>query len=56
MKKRMDQELMKKINLGCGGDCRKGFAFNNPDITSNGGWGCMITPDELRYVFAFSPH
>lgn len=35
------------------GECRKGFAFNNPDIEANGGWGAMITPDELRYVFAF---
>lgn len=31
----------------------KGFAFNNPDYVANNGWGNIITPDELRYVYAF---
>jgi len=34
-------------------ECRKGFAFNDPDLTANGNWGAIITPDELRYVYAF---
>lgn len=34
-------------------DFRKGFAFNNPDLQSNNGFGQVITPDELRYVYAF---
>jgi len=37
-------------------DNRKGFAFNNPDLTSNhyyDNWGLIVTPDELRYVILF---
>ena len=34
-------------------ETRKGYSFNNPDFTSNNGWGCIVTPDELRYVYAF---
>jgi len=34
-------------------ECRKGYAFNDPDLVSNGGWGAIITPDELRYVYSF---
>jgi hypothetical protein len=34
-------------------DTRKGFAFKNPDITANDGWGAIITPDELRYIYGF---
>jgi len=34
-------------------ETRKGFAFNNPDVAANGGWGAIITPDELRYVYNF---
>jgi len=34
-------------------DQRKGYAFDNPDVTSNGGWGAILTPDELRYVYGF---
>ncbi|HQO40450.1 MAG TPA: hypothetical protein PK986_08270 [Spirochaetota bacterium] len=33
-------------------ETRKGFAFNNPDTTSNylaPGWGMLMTADELRY-------
>lgn len=35
---------------------RKGFAFNNPDLTSNHhypSWGLLVTPDELRYMVGF---
>ncbi len=43
---------------------RKGFAFNNPDLTSTHhgsinvdgtvkGWGFLVTPDELRYMVGF---
>lgn len=34
-------------------ETRKGFAFNNPDLIANNNWGNIITPDELRYVYAF---
>jgi len=34
-------------------DLRKGYAFKNPDIAANSGWGAILTPDELRYVYAF---
>jgi len=34
-------------------DLRKGYAFKNPDTLANDGWGAIITPDELRYVYAF---
>lgn len=34
-------------------ETRKGFAFNNPDTAANDGWGAIITPDELRYVYGF---
>ncbi len=34
-------------------ESRKGFYFNNPDLTANNGWGAIITSDELRYVYAF---
>jgi hypothetical protein len=34
-------------------ESRKGYYFNNPDLTANNGWGNVITPDELRYVYAF---
>lgn len=37
-------------------DNRIGFAFNNPDLTSDyyyPGWGKIVTPDELRYVVLF---
>jgi hypothetical protein len=34
-------------------ETRLGFAFNNPDYEANDGWGAIITPDELRYVYAF---
>ena len=40
-------------NVCPGGETRKGYAFNNPDFTANGNWGAIITPDELRYVYAF---
>jgi hypothetical protein len=33
-------------------EARTGFSFNNPDTVSNylaPGWGCLVTPDELRY-------
>jgi len=35
---------------------RIGFAFNNPDLTSDyyyPNWGKIVTPDELRYVVLF---
>lgn len=35
------------------GESRIGYAFDNPDFTSNDGWGAIITSDELRYVYAF---
>lgn len=34
-------------------DFRKGFAFNNPDTNANNNWGAVLTPDELRYIYAF---
>lgn len=34
-------------------ETRLGYAFNNPDNAANDGWGAIITPDELRYVYAF---
>jgi len=34
-------------------DFRKGFAYNRPDLLANDGWGSILTPDELRYIFAF---
>lgn len=34
-------------------ETRKGFYFKNPDLTANNGWGSILTPDELRYVYAF---
>jgi hypothetical protein len=34
-------------------ECRLGFAFNNPELLSCDGFGSIITPDELRYVYAF---
>lgn len=37
-------------------DVRVGYAFNNPDTSSNHyaeGWGKILTPDELRYVLCF---
>ncbi len=33
-------------------ETRKGFAFNNPDLKANDRWGAVVTPDELRYVYA----
>lgn len=30
-----------------------GYSFNNPDTVANDGWGAILTPDELRYVYAF---
>lgn len=33
-------------------ETRKGYAFNEPDLTANDKWGAIITPDEMRYVFA----
>ncbi len=39
--------------MACGsGETRKGFAFNNPDLTSDfhaPKWGYLVSPDELRY-------
>jgi len=35
------------------GESRKGYGFNNPDLTSNGGWGAILTPDELRWIYSF---
>lgn len=35
---------------------RLGFAFNNPDLTSNyyyPGWGKLLTPQEVRYLLFF---
>jgi hypothetical protein len=32
---------------------KKGFAFNNPDLTYKNGWGAIITPDELRYQYMY---
>lgn len=34
-------------------ESRRGFAFANPDVAANDGWGAILTPDELRYVYAF---
>jgi hypothetical protein len=34
-------------------EVRKGYSFNNPDKVANNGWGNIICPDELRYVYAF---
>jgi len=34
-------------------DHRKGFAYNNPDMSGNNGWGSIITPDELRSLALF---
>lgn len=37
-------------------DFRKGYAFGNPDKTSDHhapGWGLLVTPDELRYDVMF---
>jgi len=34
-------------------DARKGYAFDNPDTAANDGWGAILTPDELRYVYGF---
>jgi len=34
-------------------DFRKGFAYNNPELLANDGFGSILTPDELRYVYAF---
>lgn len=38
--------------MGCP-EVRKGFGFNNPDLCANNGWGAIITPDELRYIYAW---
>lgn len=32
---------------------KKGFSFNNPDLDYNGGWGNIITPDEVRLIYIF---
>ena len=34
-------------------DFRKGFAYENPDLKRYKDWGAIITPDELRYIYAF---
>ena len=39
--------------MSCNNEVRKGFSFCNPDTTANNGWGAIVTPDELRYTYAF---
>lgn len=34
-------------------EMRLGFAFNHPDTQANNGWRAIITPDELRFNYAF---
>lgn len=34
-------------------ECRVGYAFNNPNLSANDGFGEIISADELRYVYAF---
>jgi hypothetical protein len=48
-------QLFSVIAKSCvpGTDERLGFGFDNPDMVSNDGWGAIVTPDELRYIYAF---